>query len=96
MFFLWLPMYWAYLNFKVWVIWASDIVLFFQKWLESLWFICSLVSHFSTYGNFRRALAISRLLCSLVMNLCIFLRAPSCVAVGQLASQYGVVHAMWM
>jgi len=40
--------------------------------------------------------AISWLLCSLVMNLCMFLRAPSCVAVGQLASQYGVVRAMWM
>jgi hypothetical protein len=75
MFFLWLPMYWAYLNFKVWVIWASDILLFFQKWLESLWFICSLASHFSTYGNFRRAVAISRLLCSLVMTLWIILLA---------------------
>jgi hypothetical protein len=30
------------------------------------------------------------------MNLCISLMAPSCVAVGQLASQYGVVRAMWM
>ena len=25
MFFLWLPMYWAYLNLNVWVIWASVI-----------------------------------------------------------------------
>ena len=31
MFFLWLPMYWAYLNFKVWVIWAYDILLFFPE-----------------------------------------------------------------
>jgi hypothetical protein len=25
MFIRWLPMYWPYLNFNVWVIWASDI-----------------------------------------------------------------------
>ena len=35
MFFVWLRMYWAYLNFKVWVICASVTFLFFQKWLES-------------------------------------------------------------
>ena len=31
MFFLWLPMYCAYLNFRVCVIWASVVCLFFQK-----------------------------------------------------------------
>ena len=48
---------------------------------------CLFVSHFSTYGNLRWANAISRLLCSLIMNLCMFLMAPSCVVVGQLANQ---------
>ena len=35
MFILWLPMYCAYLNLRVWVIWASVAFSFFQKWLES-------------------------------------------------------------
>ena len=51
MFFLWLPMYCAYLNFRVWVIWASIVYLFFQKWLDSFLFIWEFDSHFSTYGN---------------------------------------------
>ena len=34
-FFLWLPMYWAYLNCSVWVNSASVTFLFFQIWLES-------------------------------------------------------------
>ena len=37
--FLWFSMYWAYLDFKVWVIWASVTLSAFQKWLKSLWFI---------------------------------------------------------
>ena len=51
MFSLWSSMYGAYLNLHVWVIWAFVTFLLFQKWLESLWFICSLDSHLSTYGN---------------------------------------------
>jgi hypothetical protein len=31
MFFLWLPMYWAYLNLRVWVIWVSGIFSSCQK-----------------------------------------------------------------
>ena len=31
MFFLWFPMYWAYLNFNVWVIWVSGIFSLCQK-----------------------------------------------------------------
>ena len=50
MFFLWLPMYWAYLNFNVWMIWASAIFLFFQKWLESFWFIVRLLAIFLHMG----------------------------------------------
>ena len=84
---LWLPMYWAYLNIKVWVIWESVILLFFQKWLESFWFICSLDSHFSTYGNLVWAILTSLLSCAFVINVCEILMARSCVAVGQFASQ---------
>ena len=86
-FFLWLLMYWAYLNFKVWVIRASITFSFFQKWLESFWSICLLDSHLSTYGNLFWATLTSRLSCSFVTNVCKFLMAPSCVEVGQLASQ---------
>jgi hypothetical protein len=42
------------------------------------------------------AAAVSRLSCSFVMNVRRLRMAPSCVPVGQLASQYGVVRAMWM
>ena len=49
-FFLWLPMYWAYMNFRVWVIWASVILLCFHKWFEIFWLIWSLDNHFSMYG----------------------------------------------
>ena len=87
MFFLWLPMYWAYLNFKLWVIWALVTFLFFQNWLESFWFICVLNSHLSMYGNLIWTTLTSRLSCVFVTNVCRFLMAPSCVAVGQLASQ---------
>ena len=86
MFIMWLPMYWAHLNSKVWVIWASVTLLFFQKWLESFWFIWLLDSHLSTYGNLFWAALTSQLLCAFVTNACKFLMAPSCVAVGQLAS----------
>ena len=79
-------MYWAYLNFKVWVIWVSITFLFFHKWLESIWFICLLDSHLSTYGNLCWAVLTSQFSCAFVTNVCKFLMAPSCVAVGQLAS----------
>ena len=62
-FFLWLLIYWAYRNFNVWVIWASVTFLFFQKWLESFWFICLFVSQFSTYGNSRWVTSTTRKEC---------------------------------
>ena len=37
--FMWFPMYCAYLNFSVWVIWAYVTLLFLQKRLDSFWFI---------------------------------------------------------
>ena len=89
-------MYWAYLNFRVWVICVSVTLSFFQKWLESFWLICLFDSHLSTYGNFFLANAVSRVSCSFVMNVWRLRMAPSCVAVGQLASQYGVGWAMCM
>ena len=65
---------------------TSITSLFFQNWLESVWFICVLDSHLSTYGNlFWTALTV-RSSCALVTNVCKFLMAPSCVTVGQLAS----------
>ena len=94
MFFLWLPMYWAYRNLSVWVIWVSGICSFCQKWLESLWFIWVFESHLSTYGNLFLATAVSMLSCSLVINVRKLRMAPSWVPVGQLANQYGVVRAM--
>ena len=66
--------------------WASIIFSFFQKWLESLWLIWSFDSHLSTYGNLCLAVVVSRVLCSLVMIVRRLRIAPSCVAVGQLAS----------
>ena len=93
-FFLWLPMYCAYLNFRVWVICMLGTCLLFQKWLESVWLICSFDSHLLTYGNFLLADVFSRFSCSFVMNVWRFWMAPSCVVVGQLASQCGVVRAM--
>ena len=87
MFFLWLPMYWAYLNFSIWMILASVTFFFFHKWLESFRFICLLDSHLSTYGNLIWAIITSRLSCAFITNLCMFLMAPLCVDVGQLASQ---------
>jgi hypothetical protein len=50
----------------------------------------------STYGNLVVAIDVSQLSCSFVMNVRRLRMAPSCVPVGQLASQYGVVRAMWM
>ena len=72
----------------------SGICLLFQKWLESLWLICLFDSHLLTYGNFLLADACSWFSCSFIMNVRRLRMAPSCVAVGQLASQYGVVRAM--
>ena len=80
-------MYWANLNFRLWVIWVSATFTFFQKWLESFWLICSFESHLSTYGNFLLANAASELSCVFVMNVPKLRMAPSCVAFGQLASQ---------
>ena len=96
MFFLWLPIYWAYLNFSVWVICASLTLSFIQKWLESFWFICSFESHLSTYGNLCFAISVFRDSCSFVMNVFRLHMAPSCVDVGQPANQYGVEFAICM
>jgi hypothetical protein len=48
----------------------------------------------STYGNLCLARFASLVSCSLVMNVHKLRMAPSCVAVGQLASQYGVEWAV--
>ena len=80
-------MYWAYRNFRVWVIWVLGTFVFFQKWLESFWLICSFESHLSTYGNLRLASVASWFSCVLVMNDLKLRMALSCVVVGQLASQ---------
>jgi hypothetical protein len=95
-FFLWLPIYWAYWNFSVWVIWVSVILSLSQKWLESFWFIWVFDSLLSTYENLLLAMDVSRWPCSFGMNVRKLRMAPSCVVVGQLASQYGVGRAMWM
>jgi hypothetical protein len=87
MFFLWLLIYWAYLNLSVWVIWVSGFFSSCQKWLESFWV---LDSHLSTYGNLCLARFVSLFPCSFVMNVRRLRMALSCVDVGQLASQYGV------
>ena len=50
-FFLWFPMYCAYMNFNVWVICVSGISSLCQKWLESLWLIWVSEIHLSTYEN---------------------------------------------
>ena len=79
-------MYWAYLNFRVWVTCVSGTLLSFQKWLESFWLICLFDSHLPTYGNFLLVDSVSQFSCSFVMNVWRLQMAPSCVAVGQLAS----------
>ena len=48
---IWFPMYWVHWNLRVCVNWASVIPVTFEKWLESLWFICLFNSHLSKYGN---------------------------------------------
>ena len=57
--------------------------------MESFWFIWVFESHLSTYGNVFMAALVSRLPCSFVINVRRLRMAPLCVAVGQLASQYG-------
>lgn len=69
------------------MIWTSVSFVFFPKLLESFWFICVLDSHLSTYGSLFWAALTSRLSCAYVTNVCRFMMAPSCVAVGQLARQ---------
>ena len=60
MVFLWLPLYCAYPNFSVWLIWAFVTISFFHKWLDSFWCIWVFDSHSSTYGNLALADATSR------------------------------------
>ena len=65
----------------------SGIWSLFQKWLESFWFICVFESHLFTYRNLFTAKAVSKASCVFVMNVLKLRMAPSCVPVGQLASQ---------
>ena len=51
-------------------------------------------SHLSTYGNLCLVEAALRVLCPFIMNVWSLCIAPSCVAVGELASQLGVAWAM--
>ena len=81
-FYLWLPIYWAYLNFRVWVTCVFVIFSSFQKWLESFWLIWSFDNHLSTYGNFCLADVVTWFTCSFVMNVWRLQMALSCVAVG--------------
>ena len=80
-FFLWLPMYWAYLKFessgnlRIWHIVVLPLVV--RELLMD--FLVDSVSRFS---------------CSFVMNVQRLWMAPSCVPIGRLASQYGVGWAM--
>ena len=53
-------------------------------------------NHLSTYGHLCLVEVVSLVPCYFVMNVRKLRIAPSCVAVGQLASQYGVVRAIWM
>ena len=78
------------------MIWVSGIWSLCQKWLESFWLIWVFESHLSTYGNLFLVVVVSKLSCSIVMNVRKLRMAPSCVPVGLLASQYGVGRAMWM
>ena len=82
---LWLPIYWAYLNFNIWVFWVSDTFLLCQKWLESFWLIWIFDNHLSTYGNLFLAEIVSRFPCSFVINVHRLWMAPLCLVVGQLA-----------
>lgn len=61
---------------------------------DSLWLICSLDSHFSTYWDLYLAKIIS--LYSLLTNLWRFHMVPSCVAERTLADQYGVEWTVCM
>ena len=94
MFFLWLPMYWAYRNFRVCIILVFVVPGFFQNWLESLWLIWLLDVHLSIYVNLDWASLSSWFLCSSLMYVCRFRMAPVCVPVGTPFSQYGVVWAV--
>ena len=94
--FVWLPMYWAYLNSRVWVTCVSGTWSLIQKWLESFWLICIFDSHLFTYGYFILVDLVSQFPCSFVMNVRRLQMAPSSVLVGQLASHWGVGWAMWI
>ena len=87
----WLPIYWAYRNFRVCVIWASVDSRFSQNWLESLWLIWSMDVHLSTYVNLDWANLSSRFMCSLLMYVCRLRIAPIWAPVGTPLSKYGMV-----
>ena len=53
-------------------------------------------NHLSTYGNLVWVALTSLLSYAFVTNVCKFRMTLSCVAVGQLASQYGVAWDVWM
>jgi hypothetical protein len=87
----WLPIYWAYWNFRVCVIWAYVVPGFFRKWLQTLWLLWLLDVHLSTYVILKWAQLDSWFLCSLLMYVCRFRMAPVWVPIGAPLSQYGVV-----
>ena len=83
--------YCAYWNLRDCVIDVSDIFEAFQKWFESLWWVCSLESHLSTYANLDFAL-LSYFLYDLYFMYLYRLRISwLCSRVGILLSQYGIV-----
>jgi hypothetical protein len=47
----WFPMYWAHQNYSVCIICTFEMPLAFQKWFDSLCWICTLETHLSTYVN---------------------------------------------
>ena len=96
MFFLQLRMYWGYLNFKFWVIWASVTFLFFQNVVGEFFMDLCVGQPFVHVWEFGLVALTSRLSCAFLTNVCRFLMAPSCVDVGQLASQQGVAWAICM
>jgi hypothetical protein len=51
MVFVWLHIYYEYLNSSIWVIWTFVIFSFLQKWLDSFWCIQVFDNHLFTYEN---------------------------------------------
>lgn len=82
--------YYAYLNFIVWVICALYILDIFHNELDNLWFMCSLENYLSTYVNLCLDVLVSCCPCSLLIKMCRLQMVQSCVADGVPDSQYGI------